>query len=208
MKIKQLWSLVGGLSSPSKMPKHGWGISAAKCKRGSALRKIPGSVCSECFACKGRYLFENVQNAHDTRLNAYCEDPEAWRDNMIELLNKKDTKGYFRWFDSGDVQSVQMLEHIGQIAAATPGIMHWLPTKEISIVNRLRRTGWKCPNNLVIRLSADMIGQVRNHELPTSSVSAEHGHLCPASRGDVSCEQAGCYACWDRTVKNVDYALH
>ena len=128
---------------------------------------------------------------------------------MYELLSTKKMDKHFRWFDAGDVQSVRMLECISWIACMLPGMKFWLPTREVGILRDARARGYEKPDNLTIRVSADMIGQVReNSGYPTSSVDAERGWLCPASRGEVTCKQARCYRCWDETVPNVDYKSH
>ena len=67
-KVKTADALVGGLSAPSKMPCKSFSISAFECITGSRLRKIAGSVCSKCYALKGRYVFPKVQAALDRRL--------------------------------------------------------------------------------------------------------------------------------------------
>ena len=66
----QAEDIVGGLSKPSKMP--GWctSISAKRCHVGSALRKVKGSTCEKCYACKGMYNFPNVIDAMERRYNA------------------------------------------------------------------------------------------------------------------------------------------
>jgi len=209
--IAKLWTKTGGLSDPSKMPGFAWSIPSKKCKRGSALRKIPGTVCYMCFACKGRYVFDNVQNALAKRLANYLADPLAWQNAMVQLLWRKalNRSEYFRWFDSGDVQSVEMLIRIGQIAKKIPVMKFWLPTRELGMVREAMRRGWKKPDNLCIRISEDMVGKVKGDcGFPTSSVDANEGWLCPASRGEVTCAQANCYRCWDETVENVDYKGH
>ena len=60
MKTSEAWKLVGGLSKPSKMPGWSIGIPAAECKTGSKLRLIPKSVCADCYALKGCYVFKVV----------------------------------------------------------------------------------------------------------------------------------------------------
>ena len=58
MKTSEAWKLVGGLSKPSKMPGWSIGIPAKECKTGGKLQKIPGSVCFDCYALKGCYVFK------------------------------------------------------------------------------------------------------------------------------------------------------
>ena len=87
MKIKDIEKKIGTLSNPSKMPAFGWGISAKKCVTGAKLAKIKGTICSKCYALKGRYVFKNVFNAHEVRRKA-IEEIE-WVDYMAELLTQK-----------------------------------------------------------------------------------------------------------------------
>ena len=70
MNTKEAWTLVGGLSKPSKMPGWAIGIPAAECKTGNKLKLIPNSVCSGCYAEKGCYVFAVVQAAQYKRLKA------------------------------------------------------------------------------------------------------------------------------------------
>ena len=76
MKTSEAWDLVGGLSKPGKMPGWSIGIPAKECKTGAKLQKVPGSVCFDCYAMKGCYVFKVVQDAQYRRLAA-LKDP-AW----------------------------------------------------------------------------------------------------------------------------------
>lgn len=61
---------------------------------------------------------------------------------------------YFRWFDTGDLQDLEMLWCINEIALATPEISHWLPTKEYSmVIAALKSPEWTWAKNLTIRVS-------------------------------------------------------
>ena len=55
--------MVAILSNPSKMPGTCFSIPAQHCVTGSVLAKIPGSVCHDCYALKGAYIWPQVQNA-------------------------------------------------------------------------------------------------------------------------------------------------
>ncbi len=46
---------------------------------------------------------------------------------------------FFRWFDSGDLQSVEMVRDIVAVAERTPEIRHWLPTREYATVREYLR---------------------------------------------------------------------
>ena len=101
MKTSEALKLVGGLSKPSKMPGWAYGIPAKECKTGSKLVNVSGSTCEGCYALKGCYVFQVVQNAQYRRL-ASIKSP-LWVGAMALLINSKKSK-VFRWHDSGDVQ--------------------------------------------------------------------------------------------------------
>ena len=135
--IKEAELAVGRLSSPSKMPSYAWSISARRCNTGSKLAKVKGSVCYNCYALKGRYMFNNTQGALERRYDAWSSDRAKWVDAMIYLMHNKkhivDT-GHFRFFDSGDIQGSDMLDDINLVAWASPHIRFWLPTKEYKLI--------------------------------------------------------------------------
>ena len=56
--LKKAKALTGGgiTSKNKKMPFYNYDLSAWDCKKGSQLRKVAGSVCSDCYAMKGNYL--------------------------------------------------------------------------------------------------------------------------------------------------------
>ena len=87
--IKEAELAVGNLSRPSKMPSYAWSISARRCNTGSKLAKVKGSVCYNCYALKGRYMFNNTQDALERRYNAWANDRERWVDAMIYLMHNK-----------------------------------------------------------------------------------------------------------------------
>ncbi len=71
MLKKEANRITGGLSKPSKMPGPAYNLPAIRCKTGSKLRKIKGSVCYGCYALKGRYCFPNVQKALERVTNIH-----------------------------------------------------------------------------------------------------------------------------------------
>ena len=64
------------------------------------------------------------------------------------------------------------------------------------------------PSNLVVRVSAVMIGQpnVKLMGTVSSTVGANIGHACPAYSQGGQC--GDCRACWNNSVESVDYPLH
>lgn len=211
MKTKDLESIVGGLSNPSKMPGYAYSLPAKECITGARLREVKGSTCSGCYAMKGFYSFPKVQAALYRRLES-LDDPR-WVDTMIELISRKSKKvPYFRWHDSGDLQSVEHLKNIVKVVEGTSGVIHWLPTREYRIVKDFLVNN-KVPKNLTIRMSAHMIGgQIPSFTKPLtiSTVSKSHdykkAHNCPAPSQGNECRD--CRACWNPKVSHVDYHLH
>ena len=62
MKTSEALKIIGGsLSKPSKMPGWSIGLPAKECKTGGKLQAVPGSVCYDCYALKGCYVFKVVQ---------------------------------------------------------------------------------------------------------------------------------------------------
>ena len=200
MLKKEAEKIVGGLSKPSKMPGPAYNLPASACITGQKLAKVPGSVCAGCYALKGRYRFNNVQAALQRRLQA-IESPE-WVEAMIVLIKPHK---FFRWHDSGDIQSLKHLENIFRVCRATPGTNHWLPTREAQFLKRLKVN--QVPRNLIIRMSSHMIDQAPVNFWPwTSTVTSGEGRSCPAPEQGNECKD--CTACWDRTVPNVCYGKH
>lgn len=210
MTFKQAWELIGGLGTPSKMPAYSWSISARKCLTGAKLRKVVGSVCHRCYAFRGNYNFHCVVDAQERRLNA-IGNPQ-WVEAMVIAIAGTNNSNYFRWFDSGDLQSVKMLENICEIARRLPKVKFWLPTKEYKIVSEYVQGGGVIPKNLNIRLSAYIV----NGELPselakrlgctTSGVVTDDSVTCPSSKQGNKC--LDCRKCWNRKVENVNYGKH
>lgn len=207
-------AITGGLGEPSKMPGRSFGFSATRCITGSKLRQVPGSVCSNCYACKGFYVFKNVKSAHARRfakLRLALANPKArtqWVEAMATMISRT-REPYFRWHDSGDLQSIDHLRLIAEVARLTPTVKHWLPTREYRIVRSFLASDG-CPENLVIRLSAHMKNQVLPLDMPTSAVYENledaPGYHCPArSQGN---ECGPCRSCWDPTVPVVVYPAH
>lgn len=209
MNLTLAESIVGGLSAPSKMPCYGFSIPASACKMGAKLRKVKGSICSVCYALKGRYVFGVVQNALTRRL-ANLTHPQ-WVEAMAFLINEKEKSGYFRWHDSGDIQDLAHLLRIVEVCKATPHIQHWLPTREYGIVAKYIRKYGQFPSNLTVRLSAYMLDGpppeqlAKNLRLTTSGVLRK-GFNCPAYSQQNKC--GDCRACWQKNVANVNYKAH
>lgn len=209
MTVKQAIEFVGGFSAPSKMPCQGFSIPAWLCKTGGKLREVSGSVCSKCYALKGRYGFPNVKNALQRRFERISD--AAWVDAMTIAIGGTESSGFFRWHDSGDIQSLEHLQKIVQIAKNLPHITFWLPTREYSIVGDYVKKYGAFPDNLTVRLSAFMlegkapIAIAQKYGAVASGVSKD-GFTCPSSSQGNKC--LTCRVCWDRNVPVVTYKQH
>jgi hypothetical protein len=201
MLKKEARKITGGLSKPSKMPGPAHNLPAWNCITGQKLVNIPGSVCAGCYAMKNRYRFTNVREAMDRRLQA-LQDPR-WVDAMVTLISGE---AWFRWHDSGDIQSLKHLENIFEVCKRTPQTQHWMPTREAQFLKDIDPD--KVPPNLIIRMSSHMINQGPVKQWPwTSTVSSQDSErTCPAPEQGNSCQD--CRACWDRSIPNVCYGKH
>lgn len=200
MKVAEAWKLVGGLSKTTKMPGWSYGLPAgASCPVGSRMMLVPGSVCSGCYALKGRYRFDSVTTAQHRRLATLTRSD--WTTAMAFLLNTLNAR-WFRWHDSGDLQNIEHLEKIIQVAIECPKTNFWLPTREIGLIR-----GRQFPKNLTVRVSMNMVNGLRTSTLsfPSSAVVTSYA-TCPAPTQGGKC--LDCRACWDRTVQHVTYLKH
>lgn len=232
MKLKDARAVAGSLGYPSKMPGTSYGISASMCGIGAKLAQVDGSVCFDCYALKGNYVRSSVKKAHAKRL-AGIRNP-LWVAAMVTLLQhahgpkgkrkhngRKLAKGWHRFHDSGDLQSVEHLTKIAAVAAMTPAIRHWLPTRELGMVQAYVRAGGIVPDNLTIRVSATMVdgpatsawpitstvhSRTVNHFSSLNDAPMPPANVCPAPKQEGKCK--ACRMCWDKAIAQTSYHLH
>lgn len=201
--------VAGTLGKPSKMPGRAYGIPASACRVGSKLATVPGSVCHGCYALRNNYQYPSVQIAQARRLAAI--DHPDWEDAMVFLIADAIAQGvepYFRWHDSGDLQSVDHALRIVAIAERLPFVKFWLPTREQRIVRSIREC---ITDNLIVRVSAQMIdGAAPSGFAHVSLVHTQNApndaYACPAQSQGNSCRD--CRACWSASVLAVSYHVH
>jgi len=211
--------ITGGFGKASKMPGRTYGINAAKCPTGSKLATVPGSICSDCYALKGRYVMPNVADAHARRMDAITRalDDPAYREVFIRaaahIINTT-SGGHFRLHDSGDLQGVAYALLWADVAARTPDVRWWIPTRERGLVARLDREvpGWQ-PANMVVRVSDVYFDQTRRSvpgDRPASGAYTDEPQAgafrCPAPDNGNEC--GDCRACWSPSVPYVTYRAH
>jgi hypothetical protein len=231
-RIPALLAAIGGVSNPGKMPGHGWSIPAETCQRGAILARVAGAICAVCYALRGRYQMSNTQAAMRrrfailTRALANPEHRALFVAAFAALLNKRraswhrgrtQDQRYFRWHDSGDLQSPGHLALIVAICKATPTVRHWLPTRERDHVRRYLESGGEIPGNLCVRISADLIGQLPTITAAAVTLAGSTAHAsgedapagavsCGAWRRDGAC--GGCRRCWYATWPVISYPEH
>jgi hypothetical protein len=225
MTRKVATAIAGSLGHPSKMPGYSYGISAQRCQTGGKLRGVPGSVCSGCYAMTDWYrTWRPLLEGHRRRWNGIHHP--LWVEAMVKLISSacRPPHDWFRWHDSGDLQGLWHLENIVEVCRRTPGVRHWLPTREYEVV-REYLAGREIPGNLTVRLSAHMIDSepVLPAELagiPVSAVASvpysSSGVRVVEGRGSIECRAVEtrdnkcgeCRACWDGRVHCVTYPQH
>lgn len=210
--IAQAKVITAGVTQTSKMPCKSYSLPTLACKTGYEMAKIEGSICASCYATKGFYrMYEGkILPVQMARLESIL-DP-LWCDSMVALIGKD---AYFRWHDSGDVQSVEHLELIANVCDKTPNCLHWLPTREYSIIKQYIDKHGKLPDNLMVRLSAmypDVPVKVPASLRGIANVTTSEVHHkkpanvtpCNAPAQNGAC--LDCRLCW--TDSPVSYAMH
>lgn len=194
----------------TKMPGTTFAIDAFACITGSKLAQIEGTPCHACYARKLQKLRPSVDKGWKANLSKWKENAgEVWQQAVAwQILKWSD--GYHRWFDSGDLQSLEMLEDIVAVCRMTPNVKHWLPTQERAILRAYHQKHGDLPDNLVVRVSASKVDHVLSGYANTSNVYSKDGqpmgHGCPARQQGNAC--GDCRACWSKDVANVSYPKH
>ena len=206
---------VGGkLRSNKKMPCKTFNTSAWDCQTGGKLSGIPGTVCYECYARDGHYLMYRDEHSKGYTERKKNMDQLYWVDAMIKQIGNDP---YFRWFGSGDLQSLENLEKIVTIAERLPNTLFWLPTHEPKYIKAwLDKHRREYPKNLIIRISAVYVDKpcklpkaLQGHEnILTSTVHTVKPikNECQAHHQEGACQD--CRNCWDTRFDNISYKAH
>lgn len=214
-------AIAGSITQTTKMPCKSYSLPTVACITGYKMSKLAGSICASCYAMKGNYHMyaNNIEPAQHARLDAVlnaCTDEvaaDAWVQSMATMIG---SDSYFRWHDSGDLQSVRHLELIAMVCMETPDCHHWLPTREYGMVKEYIEKHGALPANLTIRLSAmyvdkpvivpaSLIGVAGVEVSNVHKNGAPIGQVCSAPSTGGKC--GDCRACFHRTGA-VSYAFH
>lgn len=181
-----------------------------------ALDTCPGSIaeggglvdaCKGCYATTGNYRFANVKAPRLHNREDWLRD--SWVSDMVKALDKD---SYFRWFDSGDLYSLELAEKVYAVMAATPWVKHWLPTrmhKFAKFANVLARM--KALPNVAVRFSSDSVTGEHDERhgstiVPTADDAPKNASVCRAYEHGGKC--SGCRTCWDKGTPLVAYVAH
>ena len=215
MLKKEANEIVGGLSAPGKMPCPSINLPAVACITGQILARVPGTTCHGCYALKGRYNFKYTKIAMNRRLAALQDS--RWVRARGTLMKGRP---YFRWHDSGDIQSSWHLARILEVCKQTPDTKHWLPTREARLLALMDPD--IIPPNLIIRLSATKVDGAAGKSWPWTSTVYKKTFLwkvklwfnkifkikgkCFAAIQSGKCKS--CRQCWTHSINSIAYAKH
>ena len=181
-----------------------------------ALDTCPGSknkdgslvdACKGCYATTGNYHYPNVKRPRIANRDDWQR--QDWVQDMVKAL---DSQRYFRWFDSGDVYTIDLAEKILAVMQATPWVKHWIPTRmaKFAKFKKVLAQMESLPN-VKVRFSSDSVtGEHTNAHgstiVPTASDAPKNAFVCQAYQHDGKCN--GCRACYDKAVSLIAYPAH
>jgi hypothetical protein len=211
MLVKEALAFGKVSTGNSKMPGTTFAMDSFACITGSKLRKIEGTPCHSCYAIRLQKLRPSVDKGWKANSAKWTSaEPDRWSQAMAFLIKRRNTDGHHRWFDGGDLASVEQLEAIVQVSLMTPEVKHWLPTQERGMVKQYLASGGTFPSNLVVRISSAKIDTALKGHANTSNVITKHtaatGQECLAYTRKNNC--GDCRACWNPDVSNVSYRKH
>jgi hypothetical protein len=165
-------------------------------------------ACKGCYATTGFYQFAPAKNARAHNKEDFKRD--AWVSEMVVSL---DSSRYFRWFDSGDMFSLELANKILDVMKATPWCKHWLPTRMHKFAKFKTVIGkMQALPNVVVRFSSDSVEGAAIPGLTTSTIFSSENQLpdnatiCRAYEHEGKCN--GCRACYNKDVQVIAYKSH
>lgn len=139
-----------------------------------------------CYACKGNWLYKNVQKSLMENLKAYKENPKRYFE-VIDIKLQLVPYRFFRWHSSGDIVDETYLKGMVDIAKKHKGTKFLCFTKKFDIVNSYLDKH-RLPKNLVIVFSSWKDFHCDNpHNLPCTYVEfkKDNGYI---PENTITCE--------------------
>lgn len=182
-----------------------------------AIETCPASVgkdgelvpaCKGCYATTGNYNYPNVKAPR-------LENKQDWQrsDWVNDMLIHLDSSRYFRFFDSGDMYSIDLAEKILELCTKATWCKFWIPTrmhkfkKFESVISKLQALP-----NVVVRFSSDEIDGTKVNGSTTSVIFSSENQLdgsefiCKAYENAGKCN--GCRACYNKDISVIAYKAH
>ena len=197
------------LSKTSKLGTKSWSLQALETCPGS--KAADGSLvpaCSGCYATTGMYHFGPVKAVRADNKADWQRD--GWTNDMVAAL-RKDT--HFRWFDSGDMYSLELANKMLAIMTATPNTKHWLPTRMYKFPKfQAVLKAMQALPNVMVRYSSDAVDGSYTEGLHGSTIVPD---ATSAPAGVTVCQaysQGGkcltCRACYNKDIAVIGYPAH
>lgn len=184
-----------------------WSLQAIDTCPGSADGKgglVP--ACQGCYATTGFYMFKQAKGTREFNREDWQRD--GWINEMVQAL---ENSRYFRWFDSGDMYSLDLAWKMHTVMLRTPWVSHWLPTrmhkfaKFESVIAHMQALP-----NVVVRFSSDSVDGSIIPGATTSTIFSGEVPAgvteCQAYQHDGKCN--GCRACYSKDVQVIGYKAH
>jgi hypothetical protein len=176
---------------------------ASKNKDGSLV-----DACKGCYATTGNYNYPNVKLPR--ALNKEDWKRDQWVSDMLIAL---DSSRYFRFFDSGDMYSIELANKMLELCTKATWVKFWIPTRMYkfkkfqSVIDKMQAL-----SNVVVRFSSDSVQGQTVEGLTTSTIFSEESQLpsnatiCRAYEHEGKCN--GCRACYNKEVELIAYKSH
>ena len=214
------------LTVNSKMNVPSYGVHTNNCNVGTGLNNNPKSIChhSNCYAKNGTFRFRSVRLKMLSNME-FLNSPDFVDTLTYEI--KKTRCAYFRWFDSGDINSFEQGVKVSTVCMNTPDVKHWIPTKETKHFRNAEKYMRTVLNydyhNAVVRYSAHLIdaapsklegivntSTVYTHIDSPGLTRGANDYICRVYDLDEDTGERGkscgtCDACWNPSVSNISY---
>ena len=197
------------LSKTSKLGTFSWSLAAFDTCPGAKLGN--GEVAAACQGCYARGGFYRFGAAKRVRAENQIDwKRDGWVTDMVKSLAKQT---HFRWFDSGDMYTLELAEKIYSVMVATPHVKHWLPTRMVKFAKFAEVIGkMRALDNVMVRFSSDSVtgefiaGVHGSVIVPAADEAPESTFVCGAYTRGGKC--GDCRACYDKNVDVIAYPAH
>ena len=154
-----------------------------------------------CYACKGRFLYSNVQKSMENNYNIYKESSKAYFSQIQAYLTLMPYK-YFRYHSSGDIVDYNYFVGMVETAKKCKKTHFLCFTKKYEIVNEWLSKNKELPKNLVVVFSSWGLWLPENpYNLPMTYVKFNEkmqklNEAIPNNARECKGNCATCQMCW------------